>query len=105
MNKSNVARELLRQLALKTAADDRAAPLSENVTSEPYASPALSDDEMNVQALALLRQFDGQPLPVVRQVLQRAEFWLGAVSTLHCGPATEFARAVEGWTSAAGESL
>jgi hypothetical protein len=70
-----------------------------------YTSPGLSDDQANVQALELLRQFDGQPLPVVQQVLRRAEFWLSAVSTLDCGEATEFARAVEGLKRAAGESL
>lgn len=72
---------------------------------DEYVSPGLSDDQANVLALELLRQFDGQPLPVVQQVLRRAEFWLSAVSTLNCGEATEFARAVEGLKRAAGESL
>lgn len=84
-------------------ADEPPAPPRETEASEHYASPALSEEEANVLALELLQAFDGRPLPVVRQVLQRAEFWLGAVSTLRCGPATEFARAVEGWTRAAGK--
>ena len=58
-----------------------------------YESPGLDGDEANRLALELLRQFDGQPLSVVRQVLRQAEFWLGAVTTLDCGPSTEFARA------------
>lgn len=69
-----------------------------------YASPGVSDDVANMCGLAVLRQFDGLPVPVIRQVLRRAEFWLGAVTTLDCGDATEFARAVEGWTRAVGES-
>lgn len=66
-----------------------------------YESPNISDDEANVKALELLRQFDGLPVPVVRQVLRQAEFWLSAVTVLDCGPTTEFARAFEGWKGAA----
>lgn len=70
-----------------------------------YESPALSDDEANVKALELLRQFDGLPVPVIRQVLRQAEFWLVAVTVLDCGEATEFARAFAGWKRVREQSL
>lgn len=60
-----------------------------------YESPNVSDDEANKVALKLLQGFDGLPVPVIRQVLRQAEFWLGAVTVLDCGPDTEFARAAE----------
>ena len=66
-----------------------------------YESPGVTNDEANVQALELLRAFDGLPASVIRQVLRQAEFWLNAVTVLDCGESTEFARAVEGWTRAA----
>jgi hypothetical protein len=70
-----------------------------------YASPGLSDDEANLNGLVLLRSFDGVPAPVIRQVLQRALFWLDAVTVLECGESSEFARALEGLKRAAGQSL
>lgn len=65
-----------------------------------YSSPGLDDQQANVLALELIRQFDGLPIPVIKQVLNRAGFWVEAVSTLHCGEASEFARAVAGWQHA-----
>lgn len=69
-----------------------------------YQSPGLSDNEANVRALDLLRQFDGLPIPVIRQVLRQVEFWLDAVTRLDCGEATEFARAFEGLKHAVEQS-
>lgn len=69
-----------------------------------YESPNISDDEANLRALELLRQFNGLPVPVIRQVLRQAEFWLGAVTVLDCGEATEFSRAFEGWKRAVEKS-
>ena len=77
----------------------------ETSKEDSYASPGLSDDDCNVAALGLLRSFDGQPVPVVQQVLRKAEFWLNAVTVLDCGESTEFARAVEGSRRATGKSL
>lgn len=74
-------------------------------TADEYSSPHISCDEAHLRALELLRQFDGQPVSVIRQVLRQADQWLDAVTTLGCGEATEFARAVEVWRRAAGESL
>ncbi len=73
--------------------------------ADRYESPHLADDEINLRALELLREFDGLPVPVIRQVLRQAEFWLGAVTVLDCGEATEFARAVEGLARVGAESL
>jgi ABC-type antimicrobial peptide transport system ATPase subunit len=73
--------------------------------ADEYASPHISCDEAHLLALELLQQFDGQPVSVIRQVLRQADQWLDAVTTLSCGEATEFARAVEVWQRAAGESL
>lgn len=70
-----------------------------------YETPSIRPEEADARALALLGQLDGLNVASVRQVLNRAGFWLDAVSTLNCGEATEFARAVEGLRRAAGESL
>ena len=70
-----------------------------------YITPHLNESDAERVALELLRQFDGLPASVIRQVLRKAEFWLGAVTVLDCGEATEFARAVEGWTRDPAESL
>ena len=72
--------------------------------SEVYSTPCLTNEQTNLNALRLLKSFDGLPAPVIRQVLRQTLFWLDAVTVLNCGEATEYARAVEGWRRAAGES-
>ncbi|SDI51999.1 hypothetical protein SAMN05660652_03572 [Propionivibrio dicarboxylicus] len=69
-----------------------------------YETPSLPDEEANLSALILLRQFDGMPTPIVRQVLRKALFWLDAVTTLDCSAATEYSKAVEGWKRDPAES-
>lgn len=70
-----------------------------------FETPSLGDDAANLNGLRLLESFDGVPAPVIRQVLQRALFWLDAVTVLDCGEVSEFARALEGLKRAAGKSL
>lgn len=70
-----------------------------------YETLSIGREAVDLHALNLLGLLDGLTVADVRQVLSRAGFWLDAVSTLNCGEATEFARAVEGLRPAAGESL
>lgn len=70
-----------------------------------YETLDIGREATDVLALNLLKLLDGLTVASVREVLHRAEFWLDAVSTLNCGKATEFARAVEGLRSAVGEPL
>lgn len=70
-----------------------------------YATPHLSDDAANLNALSVLQQFHGIPAPVVRQILRQALFWLDAVTILDCGEASELQRAFEGLRRAAEQSL
>ena len=70
-----------------------------------YQSPSISDEQTSVLALEMLRAFDGVSVAVIREVLRQAENFLGAVTVLDCSESTEFARAVEGWSRAAEQSL
>ena len=74
------------------------------MSTQHYESPSIGDAETELRALSLLRQLDGLPVVVARRVLRQAEFWLDATTTLDCN-ATEFVRAVEGWTRAGEQSL
>lgn len=69
--------------------------------STAYETPGMTNDQIDSVALAVLKTMNGFPVHVIRQVLNRAEFWAGAVTTLDCGPATEFARAFEALQRAA----
>ncbi len=69
-----------------------------------YTSPSLDDAEVDRRAVALVQaHLDGLPVGQARQILQRAERWMDALTTVDCS-ASDFPQAVEALRGAAAES-
>lgn len=69
-----------------------------------YTSPALSESDVSLRALAIIRQhLDGLPIGQARRVLRHAELMMDATMPVSCS-GSEFQRASEGFLAAGVQS-